>query len=83
MIQPDESIHVTIKKPPLTIRSIGIFDSDELIPDIVKRFLENTKPSTEFVANTNEEVQLLLSQSKILTVAVSSDVYTITVRKIK
>jgi hypothetical protein len=83
MIKPNESIHISIKNPPLTVRSIGVFDSDELIPDIIKKFLEGHKPSGEFLQNTLEEVHLLLAHSRILTVSSENDVYTVTMRKIK
>ena len=86
MLKPNQSIHITIKEPPLTVRSIGIFDDDSLIVPIIERFINsssvNTAPrSEEFIANTKEEAHLLLTQCKILTVSVESDTYTITMRK--
>ena len=82
MLKPNQSVHITVKEPPLTVRSIGIFDDDSLIVPIIERFVDGTSPrSPEFIANTKEEVHLLLTQCKILTVSVESDMYTIVMRK--
>lgn len=82
-MKPNQSIHITIKEPPLTVRSIGVFDSDELIPDIVRKFLTEYTPSDAFKQNTREEVMQLLALSNILTVSVVDDIYTVTLRKTK
>jgi hypothetical protein len=83
-LKPNQSVHITIKEPPLTIRSIGIFDDASIIIPIIERFVNGTTPkSAEFISNSKEEVYLLLAQSKILTVSVENDVYTITLRKDK
>ena len=82
MLKPNQSVHITIKEPPITVKSIGIFDDDSIIVPIIERFLSgNTPRNQEFKDNTREEIYLLLAQSKVLTVAVESDVYTITIRK--
>ena len=83
MLLPNQSIHITIKEPPKTVRSIGIFDTDEIVLSIIQRFLEGEPKSPEFVQNTTEEVYLLLTHSRVLTVTHEDEIYTIKVRKIR
>lgn len=81
-LKPNQSVHITIKEPPLTVRSIGIFDDSSIIVPIVERFINDTSPrSQEFINNAREEVLQLLAKSSILTVSVESNIYTVTMRK--
>ena len=71
----DESLHITVKKPPdpNPIRTIGVFDDPQspVIGATVEHFLSNcgVPKDLEFIENVKDEVLKLLSTHSIVAVA--------------
>lgn len=73
-LRPDESVHISIKRPPKTSRRIGIFENQpiEEILEIVKSLLQEyggPGKHASFHTNVRQEVDMLLNNSSILGVA--------------
>jgi hypothetical protein len=83
-MKSNESLHITVKDPPLTVKSLGVFCNlpDAAILPIIEQFLSQEEPKDEkFLTNTKEECYLLLTKCSVLTVSVMDDIYTIKLRK--
>lgn len=73
-MEPDESLHLTIKRPPNPepTKTLGIFCSlpDDAILPIVEKFLSGitVEKSEEFTGNVKDEALKVLIQSEVLAV---------------
>ncbi len=86
-MKSNQSLHITVKEPPLTVASLGVFCNlpDEAVIPIISQFLKQEEPKDEeFISNvTNECIQILL-RSTVLTASKDKDgIITIKMRENK
>lgn len=88
MVTSNQSLHLTIKKPPdpNPVKTLGIFDDldNPNLPQVIHHFISGTAfepKSEEFETNVKDEVLKLLVSEKTIAVARKGDLTLVYLQK--